>query len=283
MIQERIKRDYTSIQLPTIFEEEDRGFFRCCEPELVLASGTADSWKNDITPAWIKLSDVADTVEFILESCGIVTTYIPEAVPFVKEANAFYTEINWKDVLSSDGEGNFTLRIVANISGIPFDFVWGEYILKQYSVQNAKGTARLRGVFNAYHEIERIDFTDSMVNGTFRFKGMIGFRKPNKQTDNLIYNDRQMKSVIRENLNVYELKTDPLKEEFISKLTDLYLLSETQLFASDYNAHNNSYKYLDLPVTIEESDEIEHYELSRDSKLTAMLTDRKKDKRTYFK
>lgn len=283
MIQERIKKDYSSIKLPTIFVEEDRGFFRCCEPRLVIGSATSDSWKNDITPAWIKLSSPLDTVEFILETCGEVTNYVPEAIEFIKEENAYYCEIDWKEVLASDGAGDFRLRIVAEISGIPFDFTWGNYILKEYSFENVQGTARLRAVFNSYHEIEGIDFTDSMVNGTTRFNGMIGFRKPNKQTDNLIYNDRQMKSVVRENLNSYELKSDPLKEEILSELTDLYLLSENELYASDFNAHNNSYKYLDLPVTIEESDDIEHYELSRNSKINAVLTDRFKNKRNYFK
>ena len=283
MIQERIKKDYKSIKFPTIFSEEYRGFFRCCEPRLVLASNTNDTWKNDITPAWIKLASPSDTVEFVLTSCGEEVEYEVELLNFVKEENAFYTEIHWKDVLASDGEGSYTLRVIATIAGIPFDYIWGEYQLKEYSIETAKGTARLRAVFNSYHEIEAIDFTDSMVNGTMRFKGMIGFKKPNKQTDNLIYNDRQMKSVVRENLNSYELKTDPLKDEFLREISDLYLLSENKLFASDHNAHNNSYQYLDLPVSIDESDDIDYFELSRGGKLNAILVDRFKNKRTYFK
>jgi len=282
MVQERIKKDYKSIKLPNIFIEEDRGFFRCCEPILVLASSTNDTWKNDITPVWQKLSSPSDVFEVTLLKCGEAVNYTAEILNFVKDENAYYSEIHWKDVLASDGIGHYSIQITSSIAGIEFNYTWGEYELKVYSNETAKGTARLRAVFNSFQEIEGIDFTDSAVNGTIRFKGMFGFKNPNKQTDNLIYNNRQMKSVVRENLNTYELKTDPLKEYFLKEITDLYLLSENQLFASDHNPHNNSYNYFDLPVTIEESDKIDYYELSRYGKLSAVLTDRNKNKRTFF-
>ncbi len=92
-----------------------------------------------------------------------------------------------------------------------------------------------------------------------------------------------MKSVIRENLNSYEIKTDPLKEEFTTKLTDLYLLSENELFISDYNAHNHSYKINDLPVIVEESPEINYFDYARDASLTCKVGDKFKNKRTYYK
>jgi uncharacterized protein (DUF1800 family) len=70
-------------------------------------------------------------------------------------------------------------------------------------------TARIRAIFNAYHEMEQIDFTDSNVESTFRFYGFIGNRQPNTEIDNIIYQNREMKRVMRENLNQYEIITDP--------------------------------------------------------------------------
>ena len=91
-----------------------------------------------------------------------------------------------------------------------------------------------------------------------------------------------MKRVLRENLNSYEIITDPLDECQLLPLIDLYLLSENELFISDYNAHNFSYRFNDLPVILEESAEIEYFDFSRKAKLTAKVGDKFKNKRTFF-
>ena len=92
-----------------------------------------------------------------------------------------------------------------------------------------------------------------------------------------------MKKVLRENLNTYEINTDPLKEEFITKLTDVLLLGENQMFISDYNAHNHSYKINDVPVILQESPEIEYFDFARDAVLSATVGDKVKNKRSYYK
>jgi hypothetical protein len=281
--EERIQKKYDAIKLPEVFEEEDRGFFRCCVPELVLADGSGDSWKNDVTSAWIKLSNVSDSVNFTLLKDGQPTIYTPTTTEFVNEPNAFYTTIYWADVLSSDGAGCYSINVEYDISGILGTFTWGIYQLKPYTIENALKTARVRVFLNSYQEIEQIDFTNSMVETSLRFYGLIGMRQPNTEVDNIIYENREVKSVIRENLNSYEIKTDPLKEEFTTKLTDLYLLSENQLFISDYNAHNHSYKINDLQVIVEESPEIIYFDYARDASLTCKVGDKFKNKRTYYK
>ena len=91
-----------------------------------------------------------------------------------------------------------------------------------------------------------------------------------------------MKRVLRENLNQYEILTDPLDECQLLPLIDVYLLSENELFISDYNAHNFTYNYKDLPVILEESAEIEYYDFSRKASLKAVVGDKFKNKRTYF-
>jgi hypothetical protein len=91
-----------------------------------------------------------------------------------------------------------------------------------------------------------------------------------------------MRRVIRENLNDYEIITDPENECIILPLVDLYLLSENELFISDYNAHNHSYRYLDLPVIVSESASIEYKTLSRKAVLTCKVSDKFKNKRTYY-
>jgi hypothetical protein len=285
--EDRHKREFKSIKLPKPFIEQNRGWKQdccVCSPMLTLASLTdSQTWKNDVSSAWIKLSNPTDVVSFQLYKNNTLTTYTPTLVSFPNESDAYYTTIQWKDVLSSDGIGCFELRVSYNISGVVGDYVWGSYNLREYSIQNALKTARIRVKFNLQQEIEGINFTNANVEDCIRFNGFIGERQPNTEIDNLIYQNREVKTVVRENLNKYTITTDPSEECLITKLTDLYLLSENEMFISDYNAHNHSYKYLDLPVIVEESPEIDYLDiLQRKAKLTCIVGDRRKNKRTFY-
>jgi hypothetical protein len=283
-LQDRVQRLYKSIKLPVPFQEEDRGWKGCCECRLlVLAGGPTDTWKNDVSSAWIKLSDPADSVTFVLESNGVPTAYTPPVYAFPKEPDAYYTTIKWRDVLAQDGPGCYELKVSYNISGILGSFTWGEYTLKPYSIQNALQTARIRVKFNLRQEVEGINFTDANVEDTVRFYGFIGQRQPNTEIDNLIYQDRVVKSVVRENLDTWEIITDPIQDCLMHKLTDLYLLSENEMFISDYNVHNHSYRIQDIPVILQESPEIDYLDpFQRSAKLTALVGRKKKNRRTYY-
>lgn len=284
ILQERIKRFYSAIQLPQVFEEEDRGFFKCCDPLLVLGSGSGDSWKNDVNSAWIKLSDPADTATFELHKDDVLfSPYVMTVNEFPNEPNAFYTTVFWDDVLALGGPGCYSIKIAYNISGIVGSFTWAQYNLKPYSITNALGTARVRVKLNLKQEIEGINFTGANVEDSLRFRGFIGDRQPNTEIDNLIYQNRAVKTVVRENLESYVITTDPLSNDFIKCLTQLYLLSENELFISDYNAHNADYFINDLPTVVEESAEIDYLDrYQRRAILTCTVGDRKKNKRTYY-
>jgi len=282
--QERIQKFYGSIQLPVVFEEQNRGFFKCCEPFLVLASNDPETWKTDVNSAWFKKSDPADVVTFTLEKNGVpVTVYSLTINDFPNEDNAIYTTINWIDVLNTEGIGCYVLKVAYTVGGIVGAFVWGQYNLKPYSIENALKTARLRVKLNLKQQIEGINFTGANIEDSIRFYGFIGDGQPNTEINNLIYQDRTVKTVVRENLNSYIITTDPYTNEVLRKFTDLYLLSENELFISDYNAHNNNYTILDLPQVVEEAPEIDYLDRwQRSAILTCVVGDRKKNKRTYY-
>jgi hypothetical protein len=280
--EDRIFREVGSIKLPEVFIEQNRGLKDCCCKYYVLASAENDGWKNDVTSAWIKLSDVLDTHSFELYKDGQLTNYVCTSDTFVNEQNAYYTTIEWADVLASDGIGCYALVVNFEISGITGQFTWGKYDLKEYSIQNALKTARIKAIFNGYQQTDGIDFTASNVVSTHRFFGFIGNRQPNSEIDNIIYENREMKRVIRENLNDYEIITEPSDECIIKPMIDLYLLSENQLYISDYNAHNHSYRYFDVPVIVAESPSIEYKDYSRKATLTCKVSDKFKTNRTYY-
>ena len=202
---------------------------------------------------------------------------------FANEPFAWYCTIPWKDVLASDGIGCYKLELEYNIGGVSGSFTWGVYELKEYSLSTAKFTARLRVNFNLNQAIEGINFANSNVEDTLRFNGFIGERQPNMEIDNLIYQDRTVKTVVRENLNTWQIKTDPYTDSIIALMTDLYLLSENELYISDYNQFNHSHKILDIPVIVQESPEIDYLvEYQRKAVLTCVVGDKEVNKRTYY-
>ena len=280
--EDRMFFDYKSIKLPQVCPPQDRGFEECCCEELVLAKSTSNTWETDKTSAWIKLSDPADTVTFELYKDGVLTTYTPIAIAFPNEPNAYYVTVEWIDVLNADGIGCYELKVVYDISGITGIISWGKYRLLPFTIQNAIATARIRANFDGYHEIEQIDFTGSGIESTYRFNGFIGNRQPNTEIDNIIYNNREMKRVIRENLNEYEILVDPSLKCVTKPLVDLYLLSENELYISDYNAHNHDYCINDLPVIVSSSPELTYYDFARKASLKCVVSDKFKNKRTYY-
>jgi hypothetical protein len=282
-LEDRIYKKYEAVKLPDNFTETPRGPKGCCDCEqLVLGASGGNSWENDITSSWIKVSQ-GGSATFKLTKNGQITNYVLEQNVLVNDINTIYVTIDWGEVLASDGVGCYKLEVTYDIGGIVDTITKGIFKLMVFSTANALHTARVKAVFNLYHESEGIDFTGSNVVSTHRFYGYIGNRQPNTEIDNIIYSNREMKSVIRENLNTYEIITDPLEECILSPLIDTYLLSENELYISDYNFHNHSYRYNDLPVILEESPEVEYYDFSRKAKVTASVSDKYKNKRTYFK
>ena len=279
--EDRMQWQFKSISIPQDFVEDDRGMKDCCCEQLVLASA-GESWESDLSSGWIKLSDTLDTCTFQLTKNGLPTNYVPTPVPFPNEPNAYYATIDWYQVLLQDGAGCYNFSIAFNISGIVGTLNVGNFKLKQFTIQNAIGTARIRAVFNGIQQSDGMNFTGADIVSDMRFYGFIGNRKPNMEIDNIIYGNREMKRVIRENLYTYQIITDPLDECIIKPITELYLLSENQLYISDYNAHNHSYRYNDLPVIVDKSPEIEYYAFSRKASLTCEVADKFKTSRTYY-
>lgn len=283
MQEERIKEDFQLVKLPIIYEEEDRGNFECCEPELVLASNTNDSWKNDITAVWEKLYSNTDTVTFTLQKDGVETSFQPVTLSFPNDEFSKYTEVKWKDVLLNEGIGCYNIFVEYNISGVEGSYNWGgKYNLLPYSVENAMGTGRLRAVFDHYHELQNLNFKGARVNSTIRFNGYIGNEQSNKEIKILNQGNRVIQEVVKEDLPTWEMKTDPLKIRFTRQLRKLFLLHQTELYASDHNWFNHDYNILDIPVTILETDEMEYKEFNRGASVSTKLVDRTRNKRNFY-
>lgn len=254
-----------------------------CEPYLVCASNSGNSWENDYTSAWMKLYSNTDSCTFNLKKDGVLVATQPVAQSFVNDSFSKYITLDWFDVFTNDGIGCYSIDIDYTIAGVTNNIFWGEYKLFEFSNFVVDKTVRLKAIFNSNQSIENIDFTNTKVVDTFRFKGYFGDRQPQTEIDNIIYSNREMKKVTRENLNKYTLSTNQLKYNgYIDRIVDLYLLSENELYISDFNALNPTYNYLDLPVILAESPEIKYNDGVRTASLTAILNDKIKNSRSYY-
>ena len=278
----RGKKCFQVIKLPETFASETYGLKGCCDEYLVLAGGTED-WQNDVTSAFLKLQLVTDNCTFVLlKSDDTNAIYQPEQKSCPNDNLAKYATINWEEVIASDGVGCYTIQVNYVIAGNIGSYDWGSYNLKQYSPENAQMTIRFKAVFNQINKIEDINFSGSNMVDTIRFYGYFGKRQPNLSTDNLIYQTRVIENVQRENLNSYELNSDPLTINYTRKLIDLYFLSESELYISEHHPLNHTSEYKNLSVSITDSAELEYLELSKYAKIKAKFNDKTRDKLTIY-
>lgn len=248
----------------------------CCEPMLVLALvGDNTSWKNDVSSAWWKVSDVAvDIVDFKLYKKGDeLAIYQPSKYEYTYDS-VFGTTIKWQDVLALDGIGCYYLKIDYTIDGESGTMIWGEYLLKQYSIPNAKGNIRVKVRLNQYYSIENINFKAMNIIDCIRINGFFGNMTPNYKIDNLIYENRKYENVQRERIAIYTMYTDPIKYRFTDLLMNLYLLAENSIWLSDYNEFNHSWFLKDKELIVDKSPEPEYLEYSRYAKLKCEFTDK---------
>ena len=248
----------------------------CCYPMLVLAKvGDKTSWKNDITSAWFKSSGITtDVIEFKLYKKGdTLAVYQPVKFDFQFDESVGVT-IKWQDVLAQDGKGCYYLKLNYTYDGIAGSLIWGEYNLKEYSIENANGTIRTKVNLNQYYSIEDVNFTGMNMIDCIRVNGFFGEMQPNFKIDNLIYENRKFENVQRERIATYLMKTDPLMYGIMDLLLNVHLLAENTIWVSDYNSFNHSWFLKDKELIVNNSPEMKYQEYARQASLTCELTDK---------
>ena len=276
----RNKQSFDVVKLPFQLNAEDRGLRECCVPFKVFADlNSNDSYKNDKTIAFLSTPDSAT---FEMKKNGVIIPNLGEVLNAPNDNNLKGFIYDWKDILSAHGIGFYTVNINYTISGITGAIQWGGYELNQYSYTRVKNSVRVSTIFNDYSMRYDCDFTNSNAADTIRFKGYFGDRKPNTEINNLISSNRVVEKTKRENLNKYDLKTDPVNYCTSTKLIDLHLLHGNKFFISDHNQSNHSYQYLDAPFSLEETPEMEYYQGNRLTKISVIFGDRTKNQKSYY-
>jgi len=282
----RIKQNVKIARLPKGFQEDQRGLKnkRACH-ELALASDSdKENWKNDIKGVFLKKSDPADTVEFILEKCGTGVVSNEGYVPvFPNDPLAVGFVYEWQKVLLAHGVGEYTISVNFTIAGIQDLQCLHLIDLVRYSIFSARGTIRSWAEFDSFYVKQDIDFTDSDFRDSVRCNGYFGDRQPETEVNNLIGNKRRIEKTTRENLNVLTFRTDPVGICITRQLVDLHFLNEDRLLITDHNQSNHDYILLDKEMVVSESANFEYFDGSRLAKLSIALTERDLLDKSYFR
>ena len=246
--------------------EEDRGYKGCCDPLLVIADTTTTERNNN---------DIAfprafgDSVTFNLTKDGVATTYTPTAIQFPNQPDAWYAQIEWRDVLLSDGEGCYSIDFVPVIAGnlSPTSFNYGKYRLKPYNTDgylHAKYTARILSQFNDVNDLDGINYTDSFAFESLRiFNGKFGYFDPKTEVDKVEYLDGTNEKVKTEDFFEYELRLSGITRCVASPLL-AHLRGMTNCWMSSYNYDDFDYADLSMKnVILSEGFVPEHIDGSR--------------------
>lgn len=290
----RKKNHYDIITFPQDLTEEDRLKCKkpCCKGFLALASSSStDDWKNDHFGFALKRSNISDIVTFTIEKCG--TGVVPNlglTPTFPEDPLAIGFVWDWRQHLIANGIGKYKVSVSFTISGVSNSFDIATFELKEYSIDAARGTVRLKTKFNSKYQKLNIDFTNSDYFDTIRLNGFFGNREPNTEINELITKGRVSEKVTRENLNEYTLRTDPIGIGYTRRLigdargsiSTVHLLAGDSIEITDHNASNHDYFIQNLQVVPMDEPDIEYIDRSRHAKMTVKFGDRKKLDKSYY-
>lgn len=264
--------------------EEDRGYKGCCEPLLVIADETTDI-RNNNDIAFPR--ETGDSIVFNLTKNGVPTIYVPTAIQFPSQADAWYAQIEWRDVLISDGAGCYSIDMVRTVAGLVQPSVnYNTYVLKPYEIDgylHAKYTARILSEFNDKNDLDRINYTDSFALESLRIvNGKFGYFQPETEVDNVEYLDGTNQKVKTEDFFTYELRVSGITKCVANPLLT-HLRGMTNCWMSSYNYDDFDYADLSMKnVILHEGFVAEHVDGARQINGTVKFKDKVFNKRAHF-
>ena len=281
----RIKKTFTIARLPKLFVAEKRNKCTPCNTcnQLVLANESSSlSHENDKKGVFLRKSNANDVITFTIEKDGVVLPNLGEVGLFPDDNLTVGFIYDWKQYLTTYGRGCYIIKCVFNIAGVDGDYTIGIYDLENYSIANASSTVRVWSKFTSYSLNNEVDFTNSNFEDMIRFKGFFGNRTPETEISNLINKGRVVEKVTRENLNKYELRTDPLNECKTKQLLDFHFLHEDEIYISDHNRTNHSYNYFDKPLILVDTPKVDYIDGDRGAKITAYFGDKVLNQKSMY-
>lgn len=262
----------------------DRGFSKCCYKNLVLAdTSDTDPYKNDYTGSYFKRETPSSTVDFKLVDVATTTEYALNSSTYgtfqafggVQEDLSYYI-VEWRKVLSVLGEGVYQIKKELTIAGISVDVLSDTYHLKAFSIPNANGTVRLDSIIDGKLVAIDTDFLNSGYKTSMRVRGYFGNPEYSFEQDNIAQRDYTFKQNTMSSKREYKFQGLQLPECITDEIFNFMLFGK-ELFISDYNGNNHSYKYELTPVKLEGNSGTEYFVTDRGVNINLTFSDRKQN------
>ena len=251
---------------PLTPEPPDRGFAECCYSAKVFGdlSDPSNTYHNDFTSVFYQKETPNDTLTFEIVGVSTGVTALVDGThgtlydfdALHPNPNLSYFRVSWHDILSALGEDVYTIRMNISKAGLPSEAKdTNSFILKAWSIARANGTARIDCTMDGTLESINVDFKGSDYDTGLRVAGYFGNPQDEYEQFNVVH---QSKKGTRNYTNQITMSNDPSFTfqannipECISRELRNFIAFGNDLYISDYNLNNHSYRYEVKPVVLD--------------------------------
>ena len=264
----------------------DRGFSMCCFNSIVLAdTSDTDPYRNDFSGSWFKRELPNSTVDFKLYDVATTTLYALNSATYgtfqdfggVQTELSYYI-VDWRKVLTLLGEGAYQIKQELTIAGISVDVFSNTFNLKNFSVNLADKTVRIDSIMDGMLVAKNTNFKGSGYTTSMRLPGFFGRAEYSFEQDNIAKRDYSFMQNTMSSKREYKYQALQIPECITEDLWN-FLLFGKELFISDYNKNNHSYKYELMPVKLEGNAGTEFFVTDRGCNINLTFSDRTENDR----
>jgi len=264
----------------------DRGFSKCCFNNLVFADRLdPDPYRNDFSGSWFKRQLPNSTVDFKLYDVATTTLYALNSGTYGifqdfggAQTELSYYIVEWGRVLKILGEGAYQIKQELTIAGISVDVYSNTFNLKNFSVNLADKTVRIDSIMDGMLVAKDTDFSNSGYKTSMRLPGFFGRAEYSFEQDNIAKRDYSFMQNTMSSKREYKYQALQIPECITEDLWNFVLFGK-ELFISDYNKNNHSYKYELMPVKLEGNAGTEFFVTDRGCNINLTFSDRTENDR----
>lgn len=275
-------------------EPPDRNFKECCYSNKVLGDvgDPNNKYHNDFSTVYYQKQTPSDTVVFQLVGVSTGTTALVDVThgilydfdPLHPNPDLSYFKVEWRKILSTLGEDVYTIRMQISIAGLPAQNVdSNSFILKPWSITNAYNTVRFDSVMDGTLEDSGVDFKGSEFETSLRLPGYFGNAVDDFTQQNVVFGSKKGLKLYESQITMsndpsYTFQASNIPECISRQLREL-LIFGNELFMSDYNLNNHSYRYELKPVVLDSAESPTYPVVGRGVSLSYQFKNRSKNNR----
>jgi hypothetical protein len=291
--EERTK--FTALKAQDIVPEPpDRGFEECCYSNLVFGdvADPNNKYHNDFSTVYYQKQTPSDTVVFEIVGVSTGTTALVDVThgelydfdAAHPNPNLSYFKVEWHKILTALGEDVYTIRMQISIAGLPAQNVdSNSFILKPWSIAKADNTARFDCTMDGTLENTGVDFKGSNFETSLRVPGYFGNAQDEVTQKNVVFNSKKglkmfESQITMSNDPVYTFQANNIPECISRQIREL-LIFGNEIFISDYNLNNHSYRYELSPVILDGIESYDYPVIGRGVSISMTFRNRSKNNR----